>query len=396
MANVTLGVERSASSVSWWRDERKLGYVWQGLVVAGLALAVAFIAYNLVQNLRILGVPLGLDFLDAPAGFAISFSLFPTNLESRIGQLILAGMLNTLLAAAISIVLATIWGFLLGVLRLSRNYLISRLATVYVEAIRNVPLLVQLLFWYAGIVKLLPNVRQAINIEDLVFLSNRGIYAPRPVPQDDFGFVLIAFLIGVAGAVWVSRWARRHQEATGRQFPAFWTGAALVLGLPMLVSLVVGQPLEWEAPALQGFNFQGGMVLQPELAALVIGLTAYSASYIAEVVRGGILAVSHGQTEAALALGLKNSWTLRLVIIPQAMRVIVPPLTSNYLNIAKNSTLAGAIGYPDIYSIIGTSQNQTGRAVEAVTILMLFFLSLSLLISLLMNWYNKRIALVER
>jgi general L-amino acid transport system permease protein len=396
MADISIGPRHGSQSIAWWRDERKRGIIWQVVVLAVLALGIWFIISNLLENLRTLGVPLGLDFLDTPAGFAVSFSLFPTSLDSRIGELILAGMLNTLLAAAIGIVLATIWGFILGVLRLSRNFLVSRLAAVYIEIIRNVPLLVQLLFWYAGIVKLFPGVRQAINIQDLVFLSNRGIYAPRPIPQEDYGLVLGAFLVGIVAAIWIARWARKRQEATGQQFPVFWSGVGAIFGLPILASLVAGNPVTWDAPSLQGFNFQGGMVLQPELAALVIGLTMYTSAFIAEVVRGGILAISHGQTEAALAVGLKNSWTLRLVIIPQAMRVIVPPLTSQYLNIAKNSTLAGVIGYPDLYSIIGTSQNQTGRAVEAVAILMLFFLSLSLLISMFMNWYNKRIALVER
>ena len=396
MADVSVKSAQSTGSIAWWRDERKRGLLWQIVVVAVLGLCVWFIVSNLLENLRILGIPLGLDFLDTPAGFAVSFSLFPTGLDSRIGELILAGMLNTLLASAISIVLSTFWGFTLGVLRLSRNYLVSRLAAVYIEVVRNVPLLVQLLFWYAGIVKLFPNVRQAINFQDMMFFSNRGIYAPRPLPQEDFGIVFGALLVAIGAVVWIARWAHKRQEATGQQFPVFLAGIGIIIALPLLASLVFGSPVAWEAPALQGFNFQGGMVLQPELAALVIGITVYSSSYIAEIVRGGILAISHGQTEASLALGLKHSWTLRLVVIPQALRVIVPPLTSNYLNIAKNSTLAGVIGYPDLYSIIGTSQNQTGRAVEAVAILMLFFLGLSLLISLFMNWYNKRVALVER
>ncbi len=396
MADLSIGRGETGSAIAWWRDERKRAILWQVLVLVLVALGITFIVGNLIDNLRTLGIPLGLDFLDAPAGFAVSFSLFPTNLESKIGELILAGMLNTLLAAAIGIVLATIWGFILGVMRLSRNFLVSRLATVYIEAIRNVPLLVQLLFWYAGIVKLFPNVRQAINLQDLVFLSNRGIYAPRPLPQENFELVLGAFLVGIGAAIWIARWARKRQEATGQQFPVIRAGIGIIVGLPLLASLLAGSPVAWEAPTLQGFNFQGGIVLQPELAALVIGLTTYTSAFIAEVVRGGILAVSHGQTEAALALGLKNSWTLRLVVVPQALRVIVPPLTSQYLNIAKNSTLAGVIGYPDLYSIIGTAQNQTGRAVESVAILMLFFLMLSLLISMFMNWYNKRIALVER
>jgi len=396
MAEISAGPSGHGASVVWWRDERKRALLWQILVVAAIAAALWFIASNTIENLRTLGVPLGLDFLEFPAGFAISFSLIPTDLESSIGRLILAGILNTLLATAICIVLSTILGFLIGVLRLSHNYLVSRLATAYVEAIRNVPLLVQLLFWYVAIVKLFPNVRQSINLGDVVFLSNRGIYAPRPVPQDDFSMVLVAVAAGIAIALGVRYWAKRRQEATGKQFPIGVAAVCAILLFPGLVSFILGNPVEWELPALKGFNFQGGIVLQPELATLIIGLSIYTAAFIAEIVRGGILAISHGQTEAAYALGLRPSRTLRLVVVPQSLRIIVPPLTSQYLNIAKNTTLAGAIAYPDIFSIIGTSLNQTGRAVENIAIMMGFFLLVSLVISWFMNWYNRRIALVER
>lgn len=396
MAELSAGHSNETTNVAWWRDERKRAILWQVLVVAILLLVVAFIVNNMIVNLRTLGIPLGFDFLDSTAGFAISFSLIPVDLESEIGRLIVSGMLNTLLAAAIGIVLATVLGFIVGVMRLSHNFLISRIATVYVETLRNIPLLVQLLFWYVAISKLFPNVRQSINLWDMFFFSNRGIYTPRPMAGDDFGIVLGALAIAIVAAIGIRSWAKRRQEATGEQFPSGLVGLALVVLLPVLVGLVLGSPITWELPALQGFNFQGGLALQPELAALVLGLSTYTAAFIGEIVRGGIMAISHGQTEASLALGLKPRWTLRLVIVPQALRIIVPPLTSQYLNIAKNSTLAGIIGYPDLYSIIGTAQNQTGRAVENVAILMLFFLGLSLLISLFMNWYNKRIALVER
>jgi general L-amino acid transport system permease protein len=227
-------------------------------------------------------------------------------------------------------------------------------------------------------------------------LNVRGIFIPRPIAQDDFGFVALAFVVGVAVAVAIARWARKRQEATGQQFPSLSAGLALIVLLPLFASMLLGHPIEWEPPVLQGFNFKGGLVLEPELSALIIGLSAYTAAFIAEIVRGGILAISHGQTEAAYALGLRPNSTLRLVIVPQSLRIIVPPLTSQYLNIAKNTTLAGAVAYPDLFSIIGTSLNQTGRSVENVAIMMGFFLLLSLLISLLMNWYNKRVALVER
>ena len=396
MAEISAGHSTQTTSIAWWRDERKRAIIWQLLVVAALAAVLAFIVINMITNLQRLGVPLGFDFLSAPAGFAISFSVIPTDLESHIGRLIFAGILNTLVASAISIVLSTVLGFLIGVMRLSKNYLISRLAAVYIEVVRNVPVLVHLLFWYVAIVKLFPNVRQSINMGDTVFLSNRGIYAPRPVAQDDFWAFVIALLVGIGIAVLLKRWATKRQAETGQLFPAVSVGIAIVVALPLLVALALGSPVTWEVPELKGFNFQGGMVIQPELTTLVVGLSVCTAAYIAEIVRGGIIAVSHGQTEASYALGLKSSWTLRLVVVPQALRVIVPPLTSQYLHIAKNTTLAGAVGYPDIFSIVGTSLNQTGRAVENIAILMVFFLTLSLLISLVMNWYNKRIALVER
>jgi general L-amino acid transport system permease protein len=397
VAEISAGGRTShQASVAWWRDERKRGFIWQVVVVAILCVAVWYIIQNMIDNLRTLGVTLGFDFLDAPAGFAISFSLIPVDLNSTIGRLIVAGMLNTLLASAICIVLATILGLIVGICRLSRNYLISRLATAYVEALRNVPLLVQLLLWYVAILQLFPNVRQAISVFGLMFMSNRGVNIPKPVPQEDFGLVGIALLVGIVVAIVIRQWARRRQVATGQQFPSVRVGLALVIGLPLLVSLVLGNPVTWEVPELKGFNFQGGMVLLPELTALIIGISAYTASFIAEIVRGGILAISHGQTEAAYALGLRSGTTLRLVIIPQSLRIIVPPMTSQYLNVVKNTTLVSAIAYPDLYSIIGTSLNQTGRPVENIAIMMAFFLTISILISLFMNWYNRRIALVER
>ncbi len=398
MADISAGRGRTSDrpSVAWWRDERKRGLIWQIVVVAVLCLGVWFVIQNMAANLRAMGVPLGFGFLDAPAGFAISSSLIRTDLNSSIGRLLVAGMLNTLLASAIAIVLATIIGVIIGVCRLSRNYLVSRLATAYVEALRNVPLLVQLLFWYAATIQLFPSVRKAISVFDLMFLTQRGVYVPRPIAEDDLGVVLVTLLIGIGIALGIGRWARKRQEATGQQFPKVRVGLAIVVGLPLLASLLLGAPVTWEVPELKGFNFQGGMVMLPELTALVLGMSTYTAAFIAEIVRGGILAVSHGQTEAAYALGLRPGSTLRLVIIPQSLRIIVPPMTSQYLNVVKNTTLAGAIAYPDLFSIIGTSLNQTGRPVENIAIMMVFFLIISILISLFMNWYNKRIALVER
>jgi general L-amino acid transport system permease protein len=381
------------SAPVWWRDERKLGIAYQIIAIVSLVALFAFLITNMLNNLV---VPLGLDFLGFTAGFQISFSLFPTDLNSSIFTVIQAGMLNTLLASAIAIVAATVLGFVVGIMRLSNNWLIARIATGYIEIMRNVPLLVQLLFWYVGVISSLPAVRQSFTIGEAVALNNRGLFVPKPLFGDGSSIVFAALLVGIVIAFVIRRWARIRQERTGQQFPIFTAGAAVVIALPLLANLAMGFPFHWELPELKGFNYRGGLTLQPELIALVLGLTSYTAAYIAEIVRGGIRAVSYGQSEASAALGLKRSFALRLVVIPQALRVIVPPLTSQYLNITKNSTLAGAIGYPDIYSVVGTSLNQTGRAVECVGILMLFFLAVSLTISLIMNWYNRRIALVER
>ncbi|HVY98449.1 MAG TPA: ABC transporter permease subunit [Dongiaceae bacterium] len=389
---ITTPAERPA----WWRDERKRGIVAQVVTIAIVVGIFWFLIYNMLENQKRLGVPLSLDFLNGTAGFQVSFSLIPITLDSSILTVIKTGIINTLLASAISVVIATLLGFFIGVLRLSTNWLIARIATVYIEVVRNIPLLVQLLFWYIAITKMLPNVRQSLMIGPSVALNVRGLFVPKPVPGDGSWIILAAVIVAVAAAVFIRRWAVQRQKATGQQFPSIWTGIAVIVVLPILANLAAGSPVTWDPPVLKGFNFQGGLSLPPELVALVMGLSVYTSAYIAEIVRGGIMAVSHGQTEAALALGLKPSWNLRLVVIPQALRVITPPLTSQYLNILKNSTLAGATGFPDLYAVIGTSQNQTGRAVECVAILMVFYLVVSLLISLFMNWYNRRIALVER
>jgi general L-amino acid transport system permease protein len=304
--------------------------------------------------------------------------------------------------SGIGVVLATIVGFTVGVARLSPNWLISRMATVYIETLRNIPLLLQIFFWYFAVLRAVPGPRQSINIGDAFFINNRGLYSPSPIFGDGFGLVVICFAAAIVGIIVLSRWAHKRQQATGEQFPVFLTSLGLFFGLPVLGLIVAslaygGIPLTLDYPALKGFNFKGGMVMIPEFVALLLALSAYTAAFIAEIVRAGILAVSHGQTEAARSLGLRNTPTLRLVIIPQAMRVIIPPLTSQYLNLTKNSSLAAAIAYPELVSIFaGTVLNQTGQAVEVIGITMAIYLGLSLSISALMNWYNKKMALVER
>ncbi len=384
------------SNVAFWRDERKRGLLAQlvvGLLVVG---AAWFLLHNMVENQNRLGVPLSLSFLTDPAGFQLSFATLHVTLESPIQRILLVGALNTLFAAAICAVLATFLGLVVGIMRLSSNWLVARIATVYIEAVRNVPLLLQLVFWYGGVLSALPKVKDSLSVADIVFLNVKGLFTPRPIPEDDFWFVAATFVVGIVASVAIWRWAKRRQALTGQQFPSFTTGVALVIALPVLVSFILGNPVQWELPEAGTFNFKGGMTFQPEIVALILGLSVNSGAFIAEIVRGGIMAISHGQTEAAYALGLRPRSNLRLVIIPQALRVIVPPMISQYLNVVKNSTLAGFIGFPDLFSVIGTSQNQTGRAVECVTILMLFYLMVSLIISTIMNWYNKRVALIER
>jgi general L-amino acid transport system permease protein len=280
---------------------------------------------------------------------------------------------------------------------LSKNWLIARLAEAYIEIFRNIPLLLQILFWYFAVFLALPEINDAIRIGASTYLSRRGLYTPSPVFESGFSWTLWSAVAAIVGAVALIRWAHRRQELTGQRFPAYLVSLALVVGLPTLAFFISGRPLPWEVPERGAFDFSGGFALIPELAALLVALSIYTAAFIAETVRAGILAVSHGQSEAAYALGLRPGWTLRLVVIPQSMRVAIPPLTSQYLNLTKNSTLATAIGYPDLFAVFaGTTLNQTGQAVEVISMTMAVYLAISLLISLFMNWYNTRMALVER
>jgi general L-amino acid transport system permease protein len=396
VAEISSGDTRSASTVVWWRDERKRGLAAQFVVAIAVIGFAYFLGHNMVENQARLGVPLSMSFLTDPAGFQLSFATLSVTLDSPISRILLVGALNTLVASIVAALLATVLGLTVGIMRLSSNWLIARIAEVYIETIRNVPLLLQLVFWYGGVLVALPKPKDSLSLWDIIFLNVKGLSTPRPILEPDFWIVAIFIVIGVGAAVGVRRWAKRRQEQTGRQFPIFWASVGLIVGVPVLVSFALGNPVTWELPVQGTFRFTGGLSFQPEIVALILGLAVNSAAFIAEIVRGGIIAVSHGQTEAAYAVGLRPGPTLRLVIIPQALRIIVPPMISQYLNVVKNSTLAGFIGFPDLFSVISTSQNQTGRAVECVTILMLFYLTVSLSISVVMNWYNKRVALVER
>jgi general L-amino acid transport system permease protein len=374
------------------------GIFYQILLVAVLAFLIYGAATNAIENLRAANIASGFGFLEQAAGFDVNQKLVPySSSGSTYAEAFLVGLLNTLLVAALGVVFATLLGFVIGIARLSRNWVISRLASIYVEAIRNVPLLLQLFIWYNAVLKPLPGPRQSLDFGAGVYLNNRGLYIPEPLVGATFGWVWISLAIGTAGAFLFRRWARRQQMSTGRQYPVGWVGLALVLGLPLAVFFLLGEPLTFNYPALRGFNLAGGIQVFPEFVALLVGLTTYTAAFIAEIVRAGILAVSRGQSEAAHALGLHNSATLRLVILPQAMRVIIPPLTNQYLNLTKNSSLAVAIGYPDLVQVfMGTVLNQTGQAVEVIAITMAVYLVISLVTSFVMNIYNRRMAIVER
>ncbi|MCK9919480.1 amino acid ABC transporter permease [Microbacteriaceae bacterium K1510] len=375
---------------------RSLAYQIALCVIIGLLVYGA--ASNAIENLRRANIASGFGFWENTAGFDISQTLIPYSAQaSTYGRAFWVGLLNTLLVAGLGIVFATILGFVIGISRLSKNWLLAKVAGGYVETIRNLPLLLQLLFWYNAVLKTLPDIRESFTLGGAVYLNNRGLFLPRPSTLDGFGWVQIALVVGIIGAIAFRTWAHRRQDRTGRQAPVLWVTLGLVVALPLAVFLLAGAPLLFQSPQAGRFNITGGVEVLPEFVALLFGLSIYTAAFIAEVVRAGLLAVSPGQVEAAYSLGLQPRPTLRLVVIPQAMRVIIPPLTNQYLNLTKNSTLAVAIGYPDLVQVFtGTVLNQTGQAVEVVAITMLVYLAISLTTSLAMNIYNKRVALVER
>jgi general L-amino acid transport system permease protein len=372
--------------------------IFYQIVVAVLVVAFfVWIILNTAVNLAAQNKTTGFDFLWKTAGFDISFSLFPWDRTSYYWEAFLVGLTNTLLVAVIGIVLATLLGFTLGIARLSSNWIISRLATVYIETIRNVPLLLQLFFWYFAVLKAMPAVRNSLALPYDIFINQRGLFVPKPIPDDAFIWVVVALAVAAAMAIALRQWAKARLERTGQRFPVVLSVIALLIVLPAITWFAVGAEVTLDPPVLQRFNFRGGLELPPEFVALAFGLVIYTSAFIGEVVRAGIQAVSKGQTEAAQSLGLKEGDRLRLVIVPQAMRVIIPPLTSQYLNLTKNSSLGAAIGYPELVNVFaGTSLNQTGRAIEIIALTMGVYLTFSLLTSVIMNWYNARVALVER
>ena len=381
---------------SWLYDPKVRGILFQIIAAAALMLFVWWIVGNTSENLRRANISSGFRFLNGRSGFDVSQSLIEFSANSTFGRAIIVGLLNTILVAVLGIITATILGFLIGIGRLSGNWLIARLCTVYVEVFRNIPPLLVIFFWYLGVLAVLPGPRDSVELPFGTFLNNRGFFLAKPIWGEGAWLAPAARVVALVITWIVARWAYKRQMATGQRFPVLWTAIGLIVGLPLLALAAMGFPLSFDFPVQGNFNLTGGFDVKPEFLSLYLALSFYTASFIAEIVRAGILGVSRGQTEAANALGLRAGPTLRLVVVPQALRIIIPPLTSQYLNLTKNSSLAVFIGYPDLVQIGQTTMNQTGQAIEVVAIWMLIYLGLSLATSAFMNWFNARMALVER
>ena len=380
-----------------WRNEKSREIIIQIFVLFCIGWLLSWLVMNVNANFKALGKDISFEFLFIPAGYDINQYLIDYNNRDSHLRAGIVGLLNTGLVAIFGIILATVMGVALGIIRLSKNWLASKLAYWYVEFTRNVPILLHILLWHGIIINTFPQTRQAINFGDITFLSNRGFYLPKPLTESGIEFVYLCFVIALIFSVLFNKYAKRKQDLTGIQYPVFWINTAVIVILPSLAFFLSGLPLSFEVPVLKGFNFRGGLHMSPELAALTFALGIYTAAFIAEIVRAGILAIDKGQREAAESIGLKPSKVMNLVILPQARRVIIPPLTSQYLNLTKNSSLAIAIGYMDLVATLGgISLNQTGREMETMVIVMLIYLSVSPSISAFMNWYNSKVKLVGR
>jgi general L-amino acid transport system permease protein len=378
-------------------NPRVRGALYQLALVLALGWLGYQFALNTAANLGARNIASGLGFFHNTAGFGINLTLIPYDETASYGRAFVVGLLNTLMVSGIGIVLATLLGFTVGIGRLSSNWLVARIAGGYVELIRNLPLLFQILFWYLAVLGTLPGPRQSLSIFGTVFINNRGLVVPAFRLAEGFVYVVAALAIGVLATIALGVWARGLRNRTGRGVPILWKTLGLVVGLPLATFVAAGLPIEVDLPRIQGFNFIGGTRIIPEFVALLVALSTYTAAFIAEIVRAGILAVPRGQSEAGLALGLRRGQLLRLILLPQALRIIVPPLTNQYLNLTKNSSLAVAIGYPDLFAVFaGTTLNQTGQAIEIIAITMAVYLSLSLATSMLMNWYNSHVRAIER
>ncbi|AWX99315.1 amino acid ABC transporter permease [Marinomonas primoryensis] len=386
----------TSSNKSILHDAGTRALIFQIVLLA----VVVFVGYYLFSNLQAnradQGISTGFAFLNQPAGFPVLIHLIEYTEADTYGRAFFVALINTVVISLMGIVLATIIGVVMGLARLSNNWLVARLATVYVETLRNIPLLLQMFFWYFAVLAALPTPKNSIVFADF-FLNKRGIYSPNPIAQDGFGFVVAGFVLSIIASIALVVWAKKRQTKTGLWFPAYWASLGTIVVITFLALAVSGFPIEFDLPQKSRFNVTGGMVLPPEFVAVLVALSTYTGAFIAEIVRAGILSVNWGQTEAARSLGLRDSLTQRLIVLPQALRVIIPPLTSQFLNLAKNSSLGAAIAYPELVAVVmGTTLNQTGQAVESIGLCMLVYGTLSLTISLFMNWYNKKMSLTER
>jgi general L-amino acid transport system permease protein len=395
-ATATPAPETGWSFRSVLYDPQIRGIFYQVLTIVLLVAFVWWVARNTAAHLAVSGQTLGYNFVNGRAGFNIAQSLIPYSSDSTYGQAFLVGLLNTLYVAITGIIAATIIGFLVGIGRLSHNWLVAKLCTVYVEVFRNIPPLLVIFFWYLGVLAVLPQPRESLHLPFSMFLNNRGLAFPAPIFGAGMWAVLVAFIAGILASVVLLRWAARRQALTGKQFPGVLASIGLIVGLPVLAFLGAGLPMTFDYPIEGKFNLTGGSVIGPEFMALFLSLSFYTASFIAEIVRSGIRGVPKGQSEAAGALGLHPSRVTRLVVVPQALRIIIPPLTSQYLNLTKNSSLAIAVGYADLFAVGSTILNQTGKAIEVISIIMVIYLLISVATSLFMNWFNAKMALVER
>ena len=386
---------KSAKSY-FWNDEKTRGILYQIFTACLVALLGYYLISNVQNNMEKQAIASGFGFMEKEAAFELGESIIEYSAADSYGRALVVGILNTLKISFIGMILTTMLGVIIGVSTLSSNWLVSKLSTAYVELLQNIPVLLQLFFFYALFYEAFPSPRQALNPFYGLFITNRGVDLAIPAAHEAHGYMFWAFLLACIIVYFVNRWAHKRQDETGEQFPMLWVGTGIIIGLPAITWLFFGAPTAMNVPELKGFNFEGGMNISPEFAALLIGLVLYTAAFVAQIVRAGIQSITHGQTEAAMSIGLKQKHVLKLVIFPQALRVIVPPLTSQLLNLTKNSSLAVAIGFPDFVAVAGTTINQTGQAVEGVALMMGAYLIFSLSTSAFMNWYNKKIAIIER
>ena len=397
LKSATRKTSSGTTSGAFYNNPRIRGFIYQIALIAGLLYFFGTIIGNTLANMEATGIKTGFAFLDAAAGYDVLMSLIPFDATDTYGRIFIVGFLNTLLVSAIGIFFATLLGFLFGVAHFSHNWLIRKIALIYVEIFRNVPLLLQVFFWYFAVLSTLPGARNSLSLGEAIFLNVRGLYLPKLVGGDYSSLVYLALGAAIVGIFVLRKWAKKRQELTGEQFPVLKASIAMLILLPLVAALLTGFPFTVEYPALKGFNYFGGITIIPELMALAIALSVYTGAFIAEAVRAGVQAIPHGQTEAARSLGLKENKIMSLIIVPQAMRVIVPLLNSEYQSLVKNSTLAAAIGYPDLFNVfVGTALNQTGQAIETIFMTIVVYFVVNMVISFLMNRLNQAVSLVSR